>query len=114
MVKMISECPICGKKMQVTKLSCKHCHIDVTGVFDLGMIASLTEDELNFMINFVKTSGNIKEMEKIYKLSYPTIKKNLDALIIKLGGKNVSKDDILERVKNKEISVDEAVELLKK
>ena len=33
------------------------------------------------MINFIKTSGNLKEMAKLYGVSYPTVRNRLDAVI---------------------------------
>ena len=118
MKKAIEKCPICGKELKVTRLSCKNCGIDITGEFDNGInLYDLDEKEFKFMIDFVRCSGNIKEMGRLYNLSYPTIKKKMDLVIDKLGGviqSNSYDNEILQRVKNKEITVEEAVQALKK
>lgn len=117
---VIGICPVCGKNLSVTKLSCHTCHTDISGDFALSKFSLLSKDELNFVETFIKVGGNLKEMEKELSLSYPTLKKNLDALIVKLGlgssvvAPKVDDADILQRLKNKEISVDEAAILLKK
>lgn len=45
----------------------------------------LTEDEQKFIIDFVKESGSLKEMSTKLKLSYPTVRNILDAIIDKLS-----------------------------
>lgn len=118
MKKVIEKCPVCGRKLQVTRLSCKSCGIDITGEFDNGMaLHDLDEKEFKFMIDFVRCSGNIKEMERLYNLSYPTVKKKMDLVIEKLGGaiqSNSYDKEILQKVKSKEMTVEEAVKALKK
>ena len=80
----------------------------------------LTQDELLFAETFIRVQGNIKEMEKAFNVSYPTIKKQLDNVIQKLGGPCVvtvetvvSNDEILSQIKEGKLSVDEAIKLMK-
>ncbi|MGL9729340.1 DUF2089 family protein [Enterococcus sp. DIV0756] len=47
-------------------------------------ILDFNEEELDFVKNFVLTSGSIKELASIYKISYPTIRKKIDKLIQKV------------------------------
>jgi hypothetical protein len=82
---------------------------------------------------FIKNRGNIKQIEKELNISYPTVKKMLDEVILGLGY-SVSEDDdaflrnqekeepvkkaekasVLERIEKGELSVQQALELLKK
>ncbi len=44
----------------------------------------LSEEELRFVKRFVLASGSLKEMAKIYGVSYPTVRLRLDRLIEKI------------------------------
>ena len=77
-------CPSCGSGLQVKTLVCEECHTEVTGVFDLPLLASLTAREQDFIIEFVKSSGSLKIMAQQLGLSYPTVRNLLDDIILKL------------------------------
>jgi hypothetical protein len=47
-------------------------------------IESLDDEDLAFIRRFVLTSGSLKEMAKIYGISYPTVRLRLDRLIQKI------------------------------
>lgn len=116
--KMIGTCINCDHEVMATNLQCTHCGMEYKGNFPLSALGKLSHEEQEFIIHFVLMSGNIKEMEKVYKVSYPTIKKMLDAVTVKLGGKvtveqQVDKDELLLKIKNKTLSVDEAIALMK-
>ena len=118
---IIGICPVCGKRLQATKLTCYSCNTEVTGDFQLSKFNYLTKEELIFVETFVCVQGNIKEMEKEYEVSYPTIKKTLDIIIQKLGHKSigidskpkVDKSEVINKLKNGEVTAEEAVSLLK-
>ena len=44
-------------------------------------ILSLEEEDLEFIKNFILNSGSLKEIAKIYNVSYPTVRIRLDRLI---------------------------------
>ncbi len=117
---VIGTCPVCSNDLTVTKLSCSVCHTEISGDFALSKFSALSKDDLNFIETFIKVSGNIREMEKSLGISYPTVKKNLDGIIIKLGLETtealpeIDEEDILEKLRNKEISVEEAAQYLRR
>ena len=47
-------------------------------------ILSLENEDLEFIKNFVVKSGSLKEIAKIYEVSYPTVRIKLDRLIEKI------------------------------
>ena len=47
-------------------------------------ILSLEEEDLEFIKNFILNSGSLKEIAKIYNVSYPTVRIRLDRLIEKI------------------------------
>ena len=78
-------CPSCLSDLQVKSLGCTHCNTQVTGHFDLPLLARLSSDDQQFIIEFVKFSGSLKEMSKSLKLSYPTVRNMLDDLIERIN-----------------------------
>lgn len=47
-------------------------------------ILSLEVEDVEFIKNFVQKSGSLKEIAKIYEVSYPTVRIRLDRLIEKI------------------------------
>ncbi|MEE4178273.1 MAG: DUF2089 family protein [Bacteroides sp.] len=75
------QCPSCSGQLQVRSLECPACHTRVEGLFSLPLLTSLSEEDQLFIIEFVKSSGSLKEMSKHLKLSYPSVRNKLDDLI---------------------------------
>lgn len=84
MKKLPLQCPACSSPLVVTKMSCHECDTSITGDFDLPLLAKLTSEEQDFIIDFIKSSGSLKEMAVKMKLSYPTVRNILDDLIMKI------------------------------
>lgn len=55
-------------------------------------LLALESEDLEFIKNFVLKSGSLKEMAKIYDVSYPTVRLKLDRLIEK-----IKINDVVER-----------------
>ncbi len=124
---VISECPVCHGDLIVTKLACTECDTEISGQFKLSKFHYLDTEKLYFIEVFMKNRGNIKMVEKEMGLSYPTIKKLLEEVIEQLGYsskevdeepkeeyKGPSRQEILEKVGNGEITAEEAAKLLAK
>ena len=114
---VIGKCPICNHDLYVKKLRCEECETEVTGEFTLSPFDYLTKEQIEFALVFIQNEGNIKGIEKSLNISYPTVKKNIDDLVRALGftveeENMVSRDDIKRKLKNGEITIDEAEELL--
>ncbi len=84
------KCPACNKPLKVKKLFCQDCETEIEGVFDLPRLAKLSTKDQDFILQFIKASGSLKEMAKLLKLSYPTVRNRLDEVIerIKDGEEN--------------------------
>ena len=81
-------CPSCRSQLKVKSLRCDNCQTEVSGLYDLPVLARLSADDQQFILQFVKCSGSLKDMAKYLNLSYPTVRNLLD--------------DIIERLKNEE------------
>jgi hypothetical protein len=98
--------------------------VAIEGPFTLPPIARLAAEDQVFVAAFVRCHGNIKQMEKYFGVSYPTIKNRLNKIGAQLSfveiaqvpeseSASVTPGEILDRVSRGELSVERAVELLK-
>lgn len=118
---IIGKCPICEGNLIVSELTCTSCNTKINGEFNLSKFDNLSPDQQNFALIFIKNQGNIKLIEKEMNISYPTVKKNLSDLINTLGFDEVSvyennkmtKEEIMQAIKDKQMTLDEAYKLLK-
>lgn len=62
-------------------LKCEECETIVNGSFKLPLLARLSNEDQLFVLEFLKSSGSIKEMASQAKVSYPTMRNRLDDLI---------------------------------
>lgn len=56
-------------------------------------ITELSEEDLNFIKRFVLSSGSLKEMAKIYGVTYPTVRSRLDRVIRQILSSDEKKED---------------------
>lgn len=85
-------CPSCDTQLEVTKLSCHNCRTEVIGTYKLPVYNQLDVDEQEFMMQFLLSSGSLKEMASILNKSYPTVRNKLDDLIGKI--KELRNDEV--------------------
>lgn len=78
------QCPACESPLRVGRMFCGECGTEVCGDFELPLLARLSEKEQQFIVEFVKSSGSLKDMAKSMGVSYPTVRNVLDDLIEKL------------------------------
>ena len=120
MYQVISECPVCSKKLSVQRLKCQGCETVIENDFKLSKFDYLNHDQLDFIEVFIKCRGSIKEVEKELGISYPTVRAKLDEVITSLGYTPKStpntklNNDILDALEKGELSADEAIKALKK
>lgn len=120
LTKMIGNEPIVVEKVRLINKD-----IAVEGSFDLPLLARLTMEDQMFTAAFIQAHGSIKEMERLFGVSYPTIKNRLNKIAsqlnlveIELVGQfeeeQVAGNDTLDRLERGEITAKEAIELLRK
>jgi len=87
--------------------------IAIEGSFELPQLAKLAWEEQIFITAFVRSHGSIKEMERIFGVSYPTIKSRLTRIADNLEfvetNPTPSRAEILERLRQGEISAEDAI-----
>jgi hypothetical protein len=79
--KLPTRCPACNSRVEVRSLLCQSCQTQIQGLYQLPALVRLSPDEQEFLLEFVKSSGSLKEMSRLLKLSYPTVRNRLDEII---------------------------------
>jgi hypothetical protein len=115
---IITRDPVSGNELIVTRLECPQSGIVIEGQFSLGWIGRLTREQLDFVELLVKNRGNIQKLAQDLDIAYNTARSRLDEIVTALGGApesdgRVDRRMILDRLASKEISVEEAMRLLK-
>ncbi len=77
-------CPSCSEELSVVSLKCTHCTTSVEGEYSLPLLAQLAPDDQVLVSNFILCSGSLKDLARLYKVSYPTVRNRLDTLISKV------------------------------
>lgn len=82
---VIATCPVCQQELSVTRLHCRSCGTTLEGDFRVGRFGRLTREQMELLEEFLRSRGNLREMERETGLSYPTLRSRVDALIRALG-----------------------------
>ena len=131
---VISTCPVCSGELAVTRLHCRSCGTTLEGEFSVGRFGRLTKEQLTLLESFLRSRGNLRDMERELGISYPTVRSRVEALVRALGfGPRSDAEDagtdegaaaaatdaaagrqsILERLARHEIGADEAAALIR-
>jgi hypothetical protein len=94
MRKILEKCPSCGGELEVTRLSCTNCETVITGRYKPCRFCKLSPESTNFLEAFVKSRGNVKEMERELGISYWVVRGQLNDLIKELGFEADSPDEV--------------------
>lgn len=93
MKQLPTSCPSCSGRLAVKRLGCEQCETEVEGQYSLPALVSLSAEEQEFIQEFVKASGSLKEMATLLKVSYPTVRNKLDEIIEKLKQNEANLED---------------------
>jgi hypothetical protein len=133
---VIATCPVCADELTITRLHCRSCGTALEGEFGVGRFGRLDREQMALLESFLRSRGNLKEMERELGISYPTVRGRVDALVRALGlsdGASADADDdateeakaaasadvaaerrrILERLARKEIGAEDAATALR-
>jgi hypothetical protein len=107
-----------GQPFVVERVRLTGSGIAVEGQFDPPQLAQLGVDDQVFVAAFVRSHGSIKEMERIFGVSYPTVKSRLNRIAERLDFVDTDPAptgaEVVDRLQRGEISVDEALDELRR
>jgi hypothetical protein len=113
----LGPCPVCGGELTVTEYCCEDCGVSLKGQFKRCDICQLPKELLHFVRVFLKCEGNMKEVEKMLGLSYPTIKSRLSKINQYLSLQDFNRFmegqdrlELLRRFKEGEVSLDDVLD----
>ncbi|MGD1025038.1 MAG: DUF2089 family protein [Candidatus Sulfotelmatobacter sp.] len=102
-----------GQRIVVERVRLADKDIAIEGSFELPQLAQLGLEDQIFIIAFVRSHGSIKEMERTFGVSYPTIKSRLTRIAGSLEfvetNPTASKSEILDRLRRGEITAEDAI-----
>lgn len=82
---VIATCPVCSDELTITRLHCRSCGTALEGEFGVGRFGRLDREQMALLESFLRSRGNLKEMERELGISYPTVRGRVDALVRALG-----------------------------
>ncbi|MBO0703668.1 MAG: DUF2089 domain-containing protein [Candidatus Dormibacteraeota bacterium] len=109
------DCPVCGERLALTRLTCHACGTELSGDFASCEFCALSAEDRETLRVFLQSRGNMKELERHLGVSYPTARARFDALLGKLGLAPVPEVrprpplSLLGRLARGEIGVDQAL-----
>lgn len=111
------DCPVCGERLRLTRLSCRECGTEIAGDFEACEFCALGSEERQTLRVFLASRGNMRELERHLGVSYPTARARFDQLLVRLGIERAAAPpaarlEMLEAVARGELPIDEALERL--
>ncbi|AEM85143.1 Protein of unknown function DUF2089 [Streptomyces violaceusniger Tu 4113] len=103
-----------GRPFVVERVRLADSGVAIEGQFEPPQLAQLGIDDQIFVAAFVRAHGSIKEMERIFGVSYPTIKSRLKRIAEHLDFVDVdpaptSAADVVDRLRRGEITTEDAL-----
>jgi hypothetical protein len=109
---------------EIDRIRLRESGIAIEGPFTLPPLAQLAAEDQVFVAAFVRCHGSIKQMEKYFGVSYPTIKNRLNKIGGQLSFVEIeqgsdaeppvqTRSEVLDRLSRGELTVAQALERLK-
>jgi hypothetical protein len=119
LTKLVGQTPIEVERVRLVETG-----VAIEGPFTLPPLAQLGAEDQVFVAAFVRCHGSIKQMEKYFGVSYPTIKNRLNRIGSQLSfveieqGSDIdspapTRSEILDKLSRGELTVTQALERLK-
>ena len=119
LTKLVGQAPIEIERVRLVETG-----VAIEGPFTLPPLAQLGAEDQVFVAAFVRCHGSIKQMEKYFGVSYPTIKNRLNKIGSQLSFVEIeqgsdtespasTRSDVLDRLARGELTVAQALEQIK-
>jgi hypothetical protein len=119
LTKLVGQAPIEVERVRLVETG-----VTIEGPFTLPPLAQLAAEDQVFVAAFVRCHGSIKQMEKYFGVSYPTIKNRLNKIGSQLSFVEIeqgsdtdpppqTRSETLDRLSRGELTVAQALERLK-
>jgi len=119
LTQLVGQAPI-----EVERIRLVETGVAIEGPFTLPPLAQLAAEDQVFVAAFVRCHGSIKQMEKYFGVSYPTIKNRLNKIGSQLSFVEIeqgsdtdpraeTRSEVLDRLSRGELTMAQALERLK-
>src|SRR5436189_3819649 len=111
-----------GAPFQIERVRLTDQDVAIEGRFELAPLAQLPAEDQIFVAAFIRCHGSIKQMEKFFGVSYPTIKNRLNRIGAALPFAEIdtqpepdrpSPSELLSRLERGELNVNDVVRQLR-
>jgi hypothetical protein len=114
-----------GAPFEIERVRLTGQDVAIEGRFEMPPLAQLSAEDQTFVAAFVRCHGSIKEMEKFFGVSYPTIKNRLNRIGAQLPFAEIdpepeperrpvtSSGELLSQLERGTLSVDEVLRQLR-
>jgi hypothetical protein len=80
-----STCPVCSESLITLRLGCPQCGTELSGHFDTCRFCRLGAADLDILEVFLRSRGNIRDVQSHLEVSYPTARARLIEVLDRLG-----------------------------
>jgi len=105
-----------GKAIVIERVRLVDSDIAIEGSFTLPPLANLSAEDQVFVIAFIRSDGSIKDMEKMFDISYPTVKHRIKNIAQRLEFVEITKisppEEVINALEHGDITPDEAIRRL--
>ena len=119
LTRLVGQAPIEIERVRLVETG-----VAIEGPFTLPPLAQLAAEDQVFVAAFVRCHGSIKQMEKYFGVSYPTVKNRLNRIGSQLSFVEIeqasetdappTRGEVLDRLSRGELTVAQALEQLKR
>ena len=74
-------CGNCAGELEIERVACPACRLAYEGRFHLPRLARLEAEHQRLAEQVLLAAGNLKEVAGVLEVSYPTLRKRIDAMI---------------------------------
>ena len=103
-----------GQPFVVERVRLTGTGVAIEGAFEPPQLAALSLEDQVLIVAFVRCHGSIKEMERIFGVSYPTIKSRLNRLaqaldFVETDPVPSARAEVIDRLRRGEITAQQAL-----
>jgi hypothetical protein len=113
----MKQCPVCQNSLKTIKMKCEECNMTYEGAFTMPRLMRLSPHNLKLAESFLLSGGNLKGLSEQVGISYPTLRKQIDAMIEELSTlraeDNNTIENILKAIENGDMKAEHGLRLIK-
>jgi hypothetical protein len=111
------QCPVCQNALKTIKMRCDECDMTYEGSFAMPRLMRLSPEHLKLAEAFLICGGNLKELSEQVGISYPTLRKQINAMIEEIENlrteDNRTVEAILEAIEKGSMKAEHGLRLIK-